>query len=103
MAACTIEEDVDKRTAKFLEMEYPDLIWEKQNNANRKCSTWFQECKHYLQGSIETAIDECWHNDGEVVSHLACALSVKDVFDEVCKRCPEETLIRFNAFYPSAQ
>ena len=92
-----------KEQQKLLEMVYPELIWEMQNNANQKSSTWFQECKHYLQGSIETAIDECWHNDGEVVSHLACALSARDMFDEVCKRCPEETLIPSNAIHPSAQ
>lgn len=99
-AASTIEEEeVDKRVAKLLEMEDPDLIWDiRIQGGGRpvKYTVFLEECKRYLQGSVETAVDEHRHyavDSGEVVTHLARSLSVRDMFDQVCEGCPEGTPI----------
>ena len=98
-ASTTEEEEVDKRVAKLLEMEDPDLIWDlriQSDGRPEKYTVFLEECKRYLQASVETAVDERRHDavdNGEVVTHLARALSVRDMFDQVCERCPEGTPI----------
>ena len=46
---------------------------------------FWEECKKYLSRSIDIAADECWH---DTVTHLATALSVRDLHKQVC---PEGT------------
>ena len=98
-ASTTEEEEVDKRVAKLLEMEDPDLIWDlriQSDGRPEKYTVFLEECKRYLQASVETAVDERRHDavdNGEVVTHFARALSVRDMFDQVCERCPEGTPI----------
>ena len=95
-ASTTDEAEVDKRIAKLLDTEDPDLIWDLrvQNTGRPESYTVFlEECHHYLESSVETAVDERRHDpvSGEVVTHLARALSVRDMYDQVCKKCPEGT------------
>lgn len=98
-AASTTEQDeVDKRIAKLLDTEDPELIWDLrvQNSGRPESYTVFlEECQHYLESSVETAVDERRHDPvadgGEVITHLARALSVRDLYDQVCKKCPEGT------------
>ena len=98
-ASTTEQEEVDKRIAKLLKTEDPDLVWDLriQNDGRpEKYNVFLKECQSYLEGSIETAVDERRHDavdNGEVVTYLACALSVRDMFEQVCKRCPEGTPI----------
>ena len=96
-ASTAEEEEVDNRVSKLLETEDPDLIWDlRMRNTGRPESytVFLEECRQYLETSIETAVDERRDDavdNGEVVTHLARALSVRDMFDQVCKRCPEGT------------
>ncbi|KAI6648992.1 hypothetical protein LOD99_6875 [Oopsacas minuta] len=91
------EEEVNSRVFTLLETEDPDLIWDFriQNTGRPESYTVFlEECKRYLETSIEIAVDEHRHDavdNGEVVTHLAHAFSMRDMFDQVCKRCPEGT------------
>ena len=71
-AASTIEEEVDKRVAKLLEMEDPDLTIQ-SGGRPEKYTIFLEECKRYLQRS---AVDKRRHDavDGdEVITHLARA------------------------------
>ena len=49
----------------------------------------------FLRTSVETAVERSHDSvgsGGEVITHLARALSVRDLHDEVSKRCPPGTL-----------
>ena len=71
----------------MLDMEDPDLKWDlRVNNQGRleEFSVYLEECKKYIGGIAETAVDDRRHddaqtdNDGshEVITHLDMALSV---------------------------
>ena len=98
-ASTTAQEEVDARVEKLLETQDPDLIWDLcMQNAGRPESftVFLEECQHYLDAAVETAVDERRHDDvhdGDVVTHLARAMSVRDMYKQVCKRCPEQTPI----------
>lgn len=98
-AASTAEQDeVDKRIGKLLDTEDPELIWDLQvqnTGLPESYTVFLEECQRYLESSVETAVDERRHDPvadgGEVITHLARALSVRDLYDQVCKTCPEGT------------
>ena len=100
-AASTTDEEVDSRITKLLDIEDPDLIWDLRvqstgcpNSYTAFLHVHVEECNHYLESSVETAVNERHHypvDCGEVVTHLARALSVRDMYDQVCKKCPEGT------------
>ena len=98
------EEIVDKRVRDMLDMEDPDLIWDlRVNNQGRpeEFSAYLEECKKYIDGVAQTAVDDRRHddvqteNDGshEVITHLDMALSVPALHKDVVTHLPEETAI----------
>ena len=94
----TEQAEVDSRVAQLLDTEDPDLIWDLRvlNEGRPQAFTVFLEhCQQYIQSSVETAVG--WHDtvqaDGEVITHLAKALSVWDLHEEVTKKCPPGTPI----------
>lgn len=99
-AASSLEEaEVNRRVAQLLDTEDPDLAWDlRLHNTGRPevYSTFLDECQRYIASAVETAVDERCHdtvdNSGEVITHLARALSARDLHDEVSKRCPPDTL-----------
>ena len=100
-AANTAEEaEVDKRVAELLDTEDPDLVWDLQLiNPGRPdvYTTFLEECQRYITSTVETAVDEHRHDTvegtGDVITHLARALSVRDLHEEVVKRCAPGTPI----------
>ena len=93
--SCTAE--VDKRISDILEMEDPDLICDlRVNNTGQpeKYHTFLEECQKHIASNLETAVDDRRHDkiaDGDVVTHFADAFSVRDLYDQVAKKCPDGT------------
>ena len=93
------EQEVDARIAQLLEDEDPDLVWDLRSN-NSGCpetyATYLEFCQKYIDGQIESAVDDRRHDlvvGSDVVTHLAAAMSVNDLHEQVAKRCPEGTPI----------
>ena len=90
----TEQAEVDSRVAQLLDTEDPDLVWDLRvlNEGRPEAFTVFLEhCQQYIQSSVETAVDERRHDtvqaDGKVITDLAKALSVRDLHEEVTKKC----------------
>ena len=62
------------------------------SSTNRKKIDFFWEyCSKYLNESIGIAADDRRHSD---VAHLAQAISIRDLRDEVQKQCPDGTWVK---------
>lgn len=90
--------EVDARILQILDEEDPDLIWDmRTNNEGRpeEYGIFLELCQEYIVSTIKTAVDDRRHDavDEEVVTHLATALSVRDLHEQVTLRCPGETKI----------
>ena len=103
-AAGNIDQElVDKRVQELLDMQDPDLIWDLRvdNKGQPENLEFLAECKRYIEGVAETAVDDCRHDnvendaDGnqEVITHLATALSISDLHNQVSTRIPDGTAI----------
>ena len=99
-ANSTEQAQVDDRIAQLLDSEDPDLVWDLRvlNEGRPEAFTVFLEnCQQYLESSVEMAVDERRHDtveaDGDIITYLAKALSVRDLHDEVTKKCPPGTPI----------
>ena len=87
------EEAVDKCVNEFLSLEDPELIYNlRVNNEGQpeKYEKFLEVCQTYTNSTVDTATDDRRHdststNDNEttVVTHLATALSVRDLYDAV--------------------
>ena len=100
-AARTVDEEgVDKRVYDFLQLEDPDLIFDLRvdyKGQPEKYEQFLEECKRYIESRVDTVPDERRHdavdstslNETVVVTHLATALSVRALHDQVKKRLPE--------------
>ena len=94
----TEQAEVDSRVAQLLETEDPDLVCDLRvlNEGRPETFTVLLD-QQYVQSSVETAVDERRHDtvqgDGDVITHLARALSVRDLHEEVTKQCPPGTPI----------
>ena len=87
----THEAEIDKRISEYLEMEDPDIIMDlRENNHSHsdKYKVFWEQCKIYLQ-----EISAVHERRQEQVTYLAVALSVRDLIDQVKKKCPEGTVI----------
>lgn len=89
------ESEVDKRVSDILDNEDPDLIWDlRVNNTGQpeKYLDFLQECQTYISANIEVAVDERRHDtidsEGDVITHLANAFSVRDLHEQVAAQCP---------------
>lgn len=93
------EREVDERITQLLEDEDPDLIWDlRVDNEGRPemYTTFLEFCQKYIDSQIDTAVDDRRHDavvEGDVVTHLAAAMSVRDLHEQVTKQCPEGTPI----------
>ena len=99
-APTTTEAEVDQRVSRILDEEDPDLIWDLRCNNGRpeQCNDFLQQCQQYINASVDTAVDDRRHDvvagNADVVTHLATALSVRDLHEQqVSKQCPEGTAI----------
>ena len=93
-AASTLSEaEVDKRVKLFVEMEDPDVVMDLRELLSGKASkfdVFWEECAKFLQEEVGLAVDERRHSQ---VTHIACALSVRDLQEQVTSRCPANTPI----------
>ena len=81
----------DERLRLALDTEDPEIIYDLRHyNQGRpeKYQVFWEECKKYLNSSIDLAADERRH---DTVTHLATALSVSDLHKQVSQQCPEGT------------
>ena len=93
------EEGVDKRVYEFLQIEYPEIIYDLRvdnKGSSEKYEQFLEECKAFIDSAVDTAVDVRRHDtvDGEsdettVITHLATALSVRELHKQVQKRLPE--------------
>lgn len=95
-----VEEQVDERIHQMLENEDTDLIWDlRMTNSGRteQYTDFLTRCQEFVKAKVETAVDDRRHDaldeDGQSITHLAMALSVRDLHEQVSKECPEETAI----------
>ena len=61
-------------------------------------STFLDVCRQYSDSQIDTAVDDRRHDavtDGDVVTHLATAMSVRNLHEQVSKLCPAGSEIPF--------
>ena len=95
-AASSLEEaEVNSRVAQVLNAEDPDLAWDlpvRNTGRSEPYTAFLEECQQYIALTVETAVDERRYDtvdkNGQVITNLACALSARDLHDEISKRCP---------------
>ena len=90
------ESEIDQRVSLVLDMEpdEPNTVFDlrslNSSTSRAKFDVFWDQCSSYLNETVGTAVDDRRHSE---VVHLAHAISVRDLRDEVKKRCPEGTLI----------
>ena len=92
-ASSQVECHVDERVRQTLKLEDPDVIVDlRQHNKGHssKYTEFWKACENYIQGNIETAVDDRRH---EPIEHLAVAMSVPDLLPEVSKKIEPGTSI----------
>ena len=92
-ASSLSEAEVDKRVQVYADMEDPDIVVDLRELHKGKISkfdVFWNECAKYLQEEVGLAVDERRHSQ---VTHTACALSVRDLREQVAAKCPTDTPI----------
>lgn len=87
------EKEIDLRVQQAFEMEDPDIITDLRHHNTGQPSRYhifFDHAKQYLESVVETAVDERRHDR---FTHLAQAMSVLDLLQQVKDICPENTPI----------
>ena len=79
---------VDEHVWLALDTQDPDVIHDVWHCRAEKYQIFWEECRKYLNSSIDLAADERRH---DTVTHLATALSVRDLHRQVSQQCPEGT------------
>ena len=84
---------LDARVRQFIDMEDSDIITDLRTlntNESSKYDIFWEECKKFLAEDISTAVDDRRHCQ---ITHLARAISIRDLVNQVSSRCPEGTAI----------
>ena len=87
-----VEKQVDIRVQQAFDLQDPDVIMdlrEHKEGKPPKYSEFFDKTKSYLENVVEAA-DERRH---DIYTHLATAISVRDLLQQVASTCPPETPI----------
>ncbi len=72
-------------------MEDPDIVTDLRHlnsGVKAKYDAFWDECAKFLEHEVGTAVDDRRHGD---VTHIAMAISVRDLRDQVAAKCPEGT------------
>ena len=89
---CNLDEaTTQERIRLIIDSQDPDIIDDlRQHNKGRPpiYEYFWEECRNFLEEEAETAVDERRHGN---VTHLAKALSTRDLLNNVAKRCPDGT------------
>ena len=102
------EAEIEERMKMILEMEDADIVLDLRHlNSRRKSQydAFWKECKKFLEEIIGSAVDYRRHGS---VTHLATAISVRDLRDQVQAKCPDGTRIPSESwirlqFWPKTQ
>ena len=87
------EAEIDERMRMILEMEDADIVVDLRHlNSGRKkrYNVFWGECKKFLDEGIGSPVDDRGHG---TVTHLAKAISIRDLREQVQAKCPEGTPI----------
>ena len=91
---------MDERIKQILDEEDHDLIWDlRVTNSGRpeQFKDFLVKCQEFVSSKIETTVDDRRHDpvaaDGEVVTHLAMAISARDLHEQVAAECDESIAI----------
>ena len=90
------EREIGTRMAQIIDMEpsNPNIVFDlcslNSSSDRKKYDVFWEHCSKYLNESVDAAVDDRRHSD---VAHLAQAISIRDLRDEVQKQCPEGTAI----------
>ena len=82
---------VDERIRCIIDTQDPSIVDDLRHH-NRghptKYDKFWEECKRYIDEEVDTAVDDRRHGEQ---THLAKAISVRDLLEQVSKRCPTGT------------
>lgn len=87
------EEEVNERVQMYVDMEDPDIVVDlREHNSGHKSKydIFWNEVDKFLQENVGLAVEERRHSQ---VTHIARAISVRDLLEQVAARCPPETPI----------
>ena len=87
------EAEIDSRVNLLFELEDPSLVYDLRHHfsgSQAKFDTFWDEAKKLIQEDVGVAVDDRRHS---AVIHVAKALSVRDLREQVVSRCPEGTPI----------
>lgn len=89
-AATTSQSELDELVHAFFELEEPNLVYDlRQLYSGRESmyDTW-EKAKEFLDEDVGTAVNDRCHSQAV---HLAKAISVRDLPEQVIDRCPPDT------------
>lgn len=84
---------VDAKIRLIIDLQDPSIVDDlRQHNPGRppKYEKFWEECRKFLNHEVETAVDERRHGQ---LTHLAKAMSVQDMLQQVSQKCPPGVLI----------
>ena len=87
------QSEVDERIHQIIDMEDPSIIIDLRALNGKHATAYnvfWSECEKFLNEDISVAVDDRRHCD---ITHLSRAISIKDLVEQVSKRCPEGTPI----------
>ena len=83
------EAEIDERVRLVIEMEDPDVVLDLRalhTGAKSQYDAFWDQCQKFLDEDVGTPVDDRRHSH---VTHLARAISARDLLDQVKARCPE--------------
>ena len=83
--------EIDERVAAMFELEEPSLVHDLRDHyggQKSKFDTFWTKAKEFIEEDIGTAVDDRRHSS---VTHIAKAISVRDLREKVVERCPSDT------------
>ena len=92
-AAMTSQAELDERVRAFFELEEPGLVYDLRQLYSGRASiynTFWDVAKAFLEEDVGTPVDDRRHTQ---VVHLAKAISVRDLREQVASRCQPDTPI----------
>ena len=87
------QEEIDFRVKQAIEMEDPEIVTDLRqlnSGAKEKYDVFWSDCGTFLEEEVWPAIDERRHG---TITHIATAISFRDLYDQVAAKCPENTPI----------
>ena len=85
--------EIDERVRLLLDMEDPDVVLDLRalhTGHKSQYDVFWGECQKFLEEEVGTPVDDRRHS---LVTHLARAISARDLLEQVKARCPEGTKI----------